>query len=480
MAEHPNILILMTDQMQARVLQDAHPCKVPNLDRLRARGTWLRNAYTTNAICSPARASLMTGLLPHNHGVLTVTHTTDADQCCLRDEHPHFAQRLRAAGYRTGYFGKWHVERSNELHRYGWQTHAVNGSDPWRERAEQLNAGQPEPEWVLRGDIDRPEGYRQALFYGVTSQPAERRGMGVTTSLAGDFLAEQLGGADPWCCFVSFTEPHDPFVCGEDAFAEYDPGAMPLSDSLHDELAGRPYVYRRARQAWANFGQQQHREAAACYFASISEIDQQFGRLIDQVAAAGELDNTLVVVTTDHGEHLGAHGLYCKNFHAGEEVYNIPLIVAGPGVAAGAETAARVGLHDLAATLPDLAGVEPLRTRDARSAAALLAAPPADYGDWSRGYAEYHGGRFWVTQRIAWDGPWKFVFNGFAEDELYNLDADPAEQHNLADDPAHAAVLQRMMTQVWEALRNTGDHSVLNSQYPILRLGAVGPQVLEG
>ena len=119
--KRPNILFLMTDQMQGRVLDPNHPCRTPNFDRLATRGVRLPRAYTPNAVCSPARASLMTGLLPHTHGVLEVTHTVDDDQSCLRTGFPHWAQRLEQAGYRTGYFGKWHVERSGDLARFGWQ-----------------------------------------------------------------------------------------------------------------------------------------------------------------------------------------------------------------------------------------------------------------------------------------------------------------------------------------------------------------------
>src|SRR5690606_221180 len=116
--ERPNVLFLMTDQMTGHVLQSHHPCITPNLDQLAARGVSFQRAYTPNAICSPARASLMTGLLPHNLGVLEVIHNVDSDQSVLRPEHPHWAQRLSAAGYKTGYFGKWHVERNNEPERY--------------------------------------------------------------------------------------------------------------------------------------------------------------------------------------------------------------------------------------------------------------------------------------------------------------------------------------------------------------------------
>ena len=122
----PNLLLVVPDGMQARTTFPESPCRTPNIDRIAQRGLRFRRAYTVQPTCSPARASLMTGLLPHNHGVLQVEHTVDDDQCVLRTECPHWAQRLSDAGYRTAYFGKWHIERSNDLRRFGWQE---GGSD---------------------------------------------------------------------------------------------------------------------------------------------------------------------------------------------------------------------------------------------------------------------------------------------------------------------------------------------------------------
>ncbi|HCK09585.1 MAG TPA: sulfatase, partial [Candidatus Latescibacteria bacterium] len=134
MADRPNILFLMTDQMQGRVLDPGHVCQTPNFDRLAKRGMRFPRAYTPNAVCSPARASLMTGLLPSTHGVLEVTHCVDDDQCVLRTEYPHWAQSLEAVGYNTGYFGKWHVERSNDLTQFGWQVDGGQASSLYAEK----------------------------------------------------------------------------------------------------------------------------------------------------------------------------------------------------------------------------------------------------------------------------------------------------------------------------------------------------------
>ena len=142
---------------------------------------------------------------------------------------------------------------------------------------------------------------------------------------------------------MSVLEPHDPFICGEEAFAQYDVDAIELCPNVFDDLADKPNIYRKAGLAWADFTERQKKEAAACYYASITEIDAQFGRLIDLVEQAGQLDNTIVVLASDHGELLGSHGLYCTNYSGFEEVYHIPLVVAGPDIAKDEVSQASVG-----------------------------------------------------------------------------------------------------------------------------------------
>ena len=479
MANQPNILFLMTDQMQGRTVEPDHPCRTPNFDRLAERGVRFTRAYTPNAVCSPARASLMTGLLPHTHGVLEVTHCVDDDQCVLRTEHPHWAQRLEEEGYRNGYFGKWHVERSNNLSAFGWQTDFGSQSDGFRayRSTVQKAAGKERLSFSRKNNL--PAGYNKTTLYGATNRPPEARGMGVTTDLALQFIEEAVEGSDPWCCFASVTEPHDPFIAGEEAFALYDVDSLELPPNVHDDMSDRPGVYRKAARAWADMTDREKKEAAACYYASITEIDAQFGRLLNAVEEAGQLQNTIVVLTSDHGELLGAHGLYCKNFTGFEEVYHIPLIVSGPGVQEGSVSSARVGLHDLAPTLLELADAEPIGAPDSRSFASALLDPEGASANFTQGFAEYHGGRYRVTQRVVWDGSWKLVWNGFDFDELYDLETDPYEMRNRIDDPSCRERVESLMRQAWRVVRDTKDGALFNSHYPILRLAPVGPNILD-
>ena len=469
----PNLLFLMCDQMQAQVLEQGHPCLTPHLDRLAAEGVRVCNAYTPNAICSPARASLMTGLLPHNHGVLSVTHTQDSDQLVLRRDRRHWAQHLAAAGYHTGYFGKWHVEHSEQPADFGWHVDGSVGSDAFKQRAEQLQ-GEEEAfshDFILHA----PEGYRPTRFFGVSSSTPQQRRMGTVTSLARDYLHTALSGEEPWCCFVSTNEPHDPFICGEQAARAYRSSQLPLPASHADPMTDKPGLYNRSAGVWRDMDESHRRMAAACYYGSISEIDTLYGELIQQVRDAGKMDDTIVIMTSDHGELLGAHRMYCKNISAFEEIYRVPLIVAGPGIAAGAVSDARVGLHDLHPTILELAGLSPDPVPDSRSAAALLASGARGDGSWRRGYAEYFGVRILLTQRVVWDGDTKYIFNGFDNDELYDLAADPHEMTNLAARPQHRETLHRMAGLMWDYARRTKDHTLLRTDYAPLRLAPVGP-----
>ena len=479
MSSQPNILFLMTDQMQGQTLRPDHPCITPNLDKLAARGIRCDRAYTPNAVCSPARASLMTGLLPHNHGVLMVTHTTDDDQSSLRTEYPHWAQHLQAAGYRTGYFGKWHVERTNDLEHFGWQVNGAAGTAYYNEKRKALGGERhPAGNYSLRWDHDAPSGYHSSILYGVTDVPVEKRMLGITTEMGLDFLGEATLQDDPWCCFVSVIEPHDPFIAGAEAFAQYAVEDIPLCPNVHDALEGRPGLYRKTARVWNSMSARQKQEAAACYYGMITEIDRQFGRLIDKVEAAGQLDDTIVVFTNDHGELLGSHGMYCKNISGYEEVYNIPLVVAGSGIAPGAVSRARIGLHDLGPTLLELTNCAQIDHPDSRSHAAVFQHPQENDTHFQTGFGEYFGGRIYLTQRVMYHNNWKLLFNGFDIDELYNLEDDPHEMNNLAENPACDDQLRHMFTLLWERVKTTGDHSLFNSHYPALRLASYGPNIL--
>ena len=161
----PNILLFLMDGVQGRLMRPEHPCHTPHFDRLAERGMRFSRAYTPAPTCSPARASLMTGLLPHNHGVLQVEHAVDADQCLLRSDRTHWAQHLTQVGYATGYFGKWHVERSDALENFGWQAHRVLGRGAHRTHSMQGGGSDVPLDPALTHYLEGPDGHNPCLLY---------------------------------------------------------------------------------------------------------------------------------------------------------------------------------------------------------------------------------------------------------------------------------------------------------------------------
>ncbi|MFP6673478.1 MAG: sulfatase-like hydrolase/transferase [Pirellulaceae bacterium] len=476
--DRPNILIVLADGMQAGAVEAASPCLTPTIDELASVGLRFRNAHTTSPTCSPARASFMTGVLPHNHGVLEIEHGRDSDQCVLRTEYPHFAQQLSAAGYRTGYFGKWHIERSHDVAKFGWQQAIVKNASHLRD----LGKGDSGPSQVVLDDalcgyIDFPRGYRRILHWGVTDTPLEERYPGLTVLDAEQFLIDRLAGVDPWCCCVSFSEPNEALVAGREAWNCYDRASLSLPVNYLDDLSDRPNIYQRQQEIGRRISEEHWRSALACYYARITEVDQLTGRLIEEIDRADALQNTLVVFLADHGRYVGSHGFDAHNVGGFEEIYRIPLIVSGPGIARGRDCRAYVSIADLGSTLCEIGTGTPFQHADSTSFRKLLSDPDQDSTDFSIGYSEYHGTRFALTQRILWKDGWKLVFNGFDFDELYHLDDDPFEMRNRIAEDDQQPRIEDMMAEIWRRARDTGDRTILESHYFSMRFACVGPDV---
>jgi arylsulfatase A-like enzyme len=471
----PNVLVVMSDQQQASTVDPNRPCDTPHVGRLAAQGARFTRCYSPSPVCSPARASFMTGLLPHQHGMVDVEHAVPAYRADLVDGVLMWSQRLQAANYRLGYYGKWHVERSEDLGRFGFARSAAYqagpGPDYFAHRKRLGLADLPVPAEPSR--IVSHPGYRDLLLYGVTDEPVESTLEHYTTTKALEFLDDACAGTEPWALMVSTKAPHEPYVVPRPHFDRYDLARIELPASFDDDLADRPAIYRRQQSVWSDLSADDFRTATACYYAACSLVDDQVGRLVGRIEAAGQLDNTIVVYTSDHGDLMGAHRLLLKGVPAFEEVYRVPLVVSWPaGIAGGQVIDDLVQSHDVAETLALLGG-----TGLGGHAVDLLprltdaGGPPR-----STAIAELHGQRFSYTQRVVWEGGFKLVFNAFDFDELYDLVADPTEQVNRAGDPAYAHIRRQLTERLWEIAHDTDDFTLTGAQDGTYRYLAVGPQ----
>ena len=468
----PNLLFLMSDQQRADTITQNGPCLTPNLQALARQGADLRRCYAPNPICSPTRASLFTGLLPHAHGMTDVTHAVPPTQADLARDLPFWTRLLQEAGYRTGYFGKWHVERSDELERFGFEEYEVD----LKLTGVTTHDGELEPRIEIEQD-----GYQTFLLAGVTDAPADSTSEARLVDRALQFLRDaseggREAGAErrPWALFVSTEAPHDPYLVPRELYQRYDPDEIALPASSGDEMLDKPAVYRRIAAAWKQLSEEQLRQATACYYAACSSVDDQFGRLLDALEESGQADETLVVFTSDHGDYLGAHGLFLKGVAAFEEAYRVPLVLKGPGVEPDTVVEQPVSLLDLGRTLVRLLLGEEFGGHG-RDLSGLLKGGSEPGGSEAEAFAEFHGQRLGYTQRIVWRGRYKYVFNGFDDDELYDLQEDPHELVNLAARPESREVLRELAAAMWRVVKRTGDDTLANAEYGMFRFAPVGP-----
>ena len=475
MTNRPNILFLMTDHTNAQALAFDSQCIKPNLDALATEGIRFGRCYTTNAICSPARASLMTSLFPSTHGMWDCTHTQRPEWVDVpADRFTYFSQLLANAGYRNGYFGKWHVEQSNKLENFGW--HEYN-----------CRIGKMTSKPIESSKVIVPkEGYPDYLLAGFSedSDRLSHPAFDVGIEFIRQHVANNQSGAgtlnQPFFCFVSTSEPHDPYVPPKRFFDMYNLDKIQTSPTLYEEPNNKPEVIQRMRSVWQSLTDDDWRRMTAAYWAVITFIDSEVGRIINVLKETDQYDNTIIIFTSDHGDMLGGHGLVTKGVGTSyEPVYNIPLIVRTPERGEGHEDDLTLtSLVDIAPTLLDLCGAGTLGKAQGKSLRPVLEGT-ANPEDWRDAYAEFFGQRFVYTQRIVWHDNWKYVFSPGGIDELYNLSIDPYERFNLADDPKHRAILIEMTKRMWRKMKDIGDDSLFRTQYATLRTAPIGPNAIE-
>ncbi len=342
----PNILVVMADQFRASALGvlGEDPVHTPNLDRLAREGCLATQAVSSYPVCSPHRAMFLTGMRPEVNGVTLNVHSESAlDGVGLRDGLPTWASLLRDRGYRTGYIGKWHLEppvAEDELHGEGRRDDGKVW-DAWSPPARRFGFDF----WYSYGATDR----HLAPHYWTTDAERHERvevdrwSAEHETDVAIAYLAD-LDDAAPFALMVSLNPPHQPFDQVPDRYR------APYADLDERTLLNRPNVAHGTPVA---------EEAAAIardYFAAVTGVDEQVGRLAEAVARREGSRPTVTLFTSDHGMQLGSHGLLYKNV-AYEESVRLPLIVHAPGMVPAGETGLIIDSLDFAPTILGLAGI---------------------------------------------------------------------------------------------------------------------------
>ncbi len=482
MASRPNILIFMTDQEQADVVAPGHPCPTPFAERLAAEGIRFTQAYTPAAHCCPSRATFMTGLYPSRHGVFNNVCTPTAIHYGLAEGVTTFSELLREAGYNLTLCGKWHVSVEEDPADRGWEEREVTGTketshqrsiDQWRQ-----GPANTDDNTRRRGHVQRP-GWGDFVLYKTLPNGGpkgyEELHDAKVVQAAVDALGELTAQEQPWCLFVGPVGPHDPYNVPQKFVEKIKLEDVPLPESYDDTLEDKPrIVQRQRRQLWDQLSKEEVRESVAHYWAYCNLEDALFGEVLDALDASGQADNTLVIFLSDHGDYMGAHGLYLKGVAAFREAYHIPCIMRWPkGLAEPGRTVdAFITLADFAPTFLELAGVPVPEGLTGRSLVPFLRGEtPADWPD--AVYSQFNGVELYYTQRIVATKSHKYVYNGFDFDELYDLEKDPLEMVNVVDKPEYQEVKRELVCKMWHFAAQEQD--MIFNPYGTVALAPWGP-----
>jgi iduronate 2-sulfatase len=466
-----NVLFLIADDLNNMLGAYGDPlARTPHIDKLAARGVRFDRAYCTYPLCGPSRNSMLTGLYPNSTGIQSnslIFRQTIPEQLSL-------SQAFRHQGWFAGRIGKlYHYNVPNSIGTAGhddpasWEL-AINpaGVDRTEEHPKitTLTPGQfgGTVSWYASPKSD--EHHTDAMLAADAEWVLER-------------FAKQR--QRPFFLAVGFFRPHTPYVAPKDPYFGYYPREkMRVVPNIKEDQADIPPAglasYKREQD---NMTDDQRRDALQAYYASISFMDAQVGRVVAALDRLGLAESTIIVFTSDHGYHTGEHGLWQKQ-SVFEESARVPLLIVAPGVSKGKSVAASPVSHlDLFPTLAELAGVKPPANLQGQSLVPLLRDPSAPGRGWAltqvnRGggggagagkakgkaaatKAESGGGRFsgysLRTPRwryTEWDA-------GKQGRELYDHDNDPRELTNLATLPAHATTVATLSAQLQAAVKTT-------------------------
>ena len=453
----PNIIFVMTDDHTVRELScyGNEVLHTPNMDRLATEGTRFANTFCTNALCAPARATVLTGAYSHVHGIYGNSERAAAVES-LDPQVPTFPELLRQAGYATGLVGKYHIRQN------------PRGFDHWC-----IHPGQGEyfdPVYIRNGRRVQKKGYATDI----------------TTDLALEYL-ESVDKNRPFCLVYQFKAPHRPFTPAPRHRALFEALEIPETATYDDDYRSRRVaaeaadmqfdlslagdyedlpegLNREERKRWI------YQRFTRDRYRTIYGVDENLGRVLDFLDERDLSEDTLIIYTSDHGYFLGEHGWYDKRFMY-EPALRIPLLARYPRLGAAGHVATELVANiDFAPTILDLAGVAPPATAQGRSLRPLLEGHSPQ--DWRQSvyYAYYENSwelqgrgeeamaepyRYFTPHRI---GPHRGVrtrryklIDYYGEGdywELFDLQEDPDERHNLYGEPRHGATITALKEEL--------------------------------
>lgn len=446
--KRPNVLFILCDDIRWNAMSCAgHPTlKTPNIDRIAHEGVRFSNMFCTTSLCSPSRASILSGLYAHTHGV--VNNFTE-----FPEKITHWPMRLREQGYETAYMGKWHMGEDNDMPRAGFDFFATHkGQGKYFDT-----------EWNING-----AGSKLIPGYYTT----------IVTDMALDWLKKDHGGK-PWALCVGHKAPHS-FYTPEEKYAHtFDSVRVPYPDSAF-HLEDKPSWIKERLYTWHGIygplfewrkkfpddrpeAVKDFENMVHGYWGTILSVDDSVGRMLKYLEDTKQLDNTIVVFMGDNGLLEGEHGMVDKRT-GHEPCLRIPLLVRYPGLAKGKVVDAQALTIDVAPSLLDLCGAKPLENIQGKSWVKLVRdGDPAWRKSWFYEYNYEKQFAYTPNVRAVRTDEWKYIHYPHGDGspdryiaELYNEKADPDERHNLINDPQQAGRISELKAELTRLMKETG------------------------
>ncbi len=486
---HPfNVIYIITDQQRWEHLGcNGHPhVQTPNIDLLASQGLTFDRFYCNNPICTPSRAAILTGRTPRSNRVWD-------NGCPLPDDETTLPEVLAAQGFRTQAFGKLHLtpwwDESGVYYESGsyWRDHKRDDlPEPYMgfqaseicighvthdtgHYGKWLEAHYPQVHANWQEYLQKhPSGARDTFLWAM---PPEAHANSWIADRACSFLQQQSGDK-PFFLHVGFPDPHHAFRAPEPWGSMYKAEDMELRAPHLEPLETKPPEYLDFMRGHLNedvlgagdfntldmtdHTDDQYRQIIATTLGMVSFIDAQVGRILDTLEANGQAEDTLVVFTTDHGDLMGDHRLFCKGPFLLEGLVRVPFVIAGPGVNYASGRCAALCEHiDFYPTLLDLLGLDCPRGVEGRSFASLLAGKTTVHRD--RVLVEFlHQFQLDRNVKALIKDKWKIIYWGGQDyGELYNLQDDPLEADNRWHDPACSQMRARLIHELLDELMQT-------------------------
>lgn len=485
MTRPPNIVWIVLDHLAFRHHYGRMPGpRMPTYERLCREGVSFTRAQAVCPLCTPARASMLTGVYPHRHGLVS----NRGDCGALKDFRPGarlFSAPLLEAGYRVGYFGKWHCGETRLPGDFGFEGW-------WMDNRYHHGYGSPyeAPEYAAyldelglppaRVDVewdrwhgtftgrDLPLKERSDLCYllaaGVLRTPLETHESSFVVHLANRWIEQVASSHQPFCVRVDPWGPHHAYLPAAPFAGTVDPRSIPEYPSFRRSMEGRPQHHRAAYRCCAierPHDWEDWQPAVARCYENVHMVDHVVGGVLEALERLGLTEDTLVVYTADHGDLLAAQGGFVdKIWVMAEETQRIPLVLRWPGrLPAGAAREVLASNMDLVPTVLEAAGAEPLTPCDGRSLLAAAQRPEAP-GFPDDLMCQHHGTyRHAVFQRLLRWRQYKYVAHLGDQHELYDLERDPYEMNNCIEEPALRAVLAEMRRRLARRMQDSEDNA---------------------